>query len=406
MGRSPLEAMQAAVREDPNLSEMSKRTYLGHLALLNSLVKGGTVTLFRSPERVFRLLKENYSSHFTRKQLMASLKAAISRVPAITAKFPTVAQAYKDLMAKDEEQSGTQRRILNGELSEREKKSWLPWKEVLEVQRREAAERPGEVDTLLISMYTLMEPLRQDFGDVRIVYSDAQAKSLPETQGFVQLDKADRTTGSLILRQYKTARKYGAFRRAIPAELVQEIWRSLDKNPREHLFGPYRNRNSFVQQTNRVFCRLFGGRRVTVNTLRHSFISGLDFNTKTPGELFRTSKMMAHGISMQQMYRRLPKEGEVEPDVAAPLRTKNTSSSAKPPAAPAAGATVTPAAAPAAALPPHPPPAAAAASPAPAPSAPLRPFVVIPPTAAKQERRAPQKQKPSDRLPRLLKLTI
>ena len=373
--------MQSAIKNDTEISDATKRTYLGHLSTLNHLVEGSTIRLFRSPEKVFALLQETYPSHATRKQLLASLRAVVTRVPAITAKFPTVCKTYGEIMAKDEEESGTQQRIMNGELSDREKRSWLPWKDVLAVQKRIAAEHPGEPEALLLSVYTLMEPLRQDFGNIRIVYSEAEARALSDTQGYVQLDRANHSAGILVLRQYKTAKRYGAFRRALPPDLVREIWISLEKKPRDHLFGPYTNRNSFVQFSNRALCKLFAGRRVTVNTLRHSFISGIDFNTRTPGELFRASKMMAHGIGMQQMYRRLPKEGDVVPPK--PPRKKRGESAAPPPTPPPAPAAEAVKTRPKKQPAPTPTPTPAPTPPPPQPRAMQRPtFVIVMPSSS------------------------
>jgi hypothetical protein len=65
-------------------------------------------------------------------------------------------------------------------------------------------------------------------------------------------------------------------------------------------------KNSFTKWTNRSLARIFEGKRVTVNTLRHSYISNLDFNAKTPGDLMRSAKMMGHSVNQQQLYRRLP----------------------------------------------------------------------------------------------------
>ena len=166
-------------------------------------------------------------------------------------------------------------------------------------------------------MYVLMEPLRQDYGNVSILEDVSEVDKLDSKQNYLILPKKGGGTEevTLVLRTYKTAKKYGEFKRLIPSPLVNIIRASMEEHPREYLFvdsrkNPFLKRNSFIKWSNRCLETAFEGRRVTVNTLRHSYISSLDFNTRTPGELMRTSKMMGHSMGMQQLYRRIPDSEE------------------------------------------------------------------------------------------------
>ena len=312
MGRSPLDAIEASIRDNPELGDSTKSHYLIQFGILVQLAGGSATTVFRSPEKVYEAMRERYSQTLTRKSLMSVARAIAGHLPEIGNKFPSAAEKYSSFIKKDDDESGTSERMLNGKLSEREEHVYLPWEKVVEARNKmETDKGPGAPETMLVSMYVLMEPLRQDYGNVVIIGNETGVPSLGATQNYLILPDSETSEVTLVLRTYKTAKKYGEFKRLIPSPLVKIIRASLKEHPRDHMFvdsrnRPFLKRNSFIKWSNRCLEVAFEGRRVTVNTLRHSYISSLDFNTRTPGELMRTSKMMGHSLNMQQMYRRLP----------------------------------------------------------------------------------------------------
>ena len=319
MGKSPTQAIEEAIANNEGLGEATKSHYLMQFRILVQLGGGSATTVFRSPEKVYEAMRERYSQPLTRKSLMSVARALVGHLPAIGEKFPNAADKYGEFIRKDDEESGTSERMLNGKMSEREENVYLPWSKIVEARDKVEEERgPGALETLLVSMYVLMEPLRQDYGNVSILENDSTVDKLDSKQNYLVLPRGAGGSGevTLVLRTYKTAKRYGEFKRLIPSPLVKIIRASVEEHPREYLFvdsrgKPFLKRNSFIKWSNRCLETAFDGRRVTVNTLRHSYISSLDFNTRTPGELMRTSKMMGHSIGMQQMYRRLPdKEDE------------------------------------------------------------------------------------------------
>jgi hypothetical protein len=308
MGLSPQEAVERAIGK-ADLSETTKKNYLLQFRNLVRLAGGSAVTVFRSPEKVYAAICAEYPSPLTRRALLSVARALVAHLPAVKRDFPSASDAYAEFLKTDRGIAGEKQRLLDGQLSERERTTFVQWDEILRVRDEAEREDPDSASTLLISMYTLMEPVRQDFGHVRISYKGC---SEPEDDNFCVLDKKDRSSGSLVLAKYKTAKSYGEFRRDLPEPLVELIWKTLDARPRDYLFagvdgGPM-SKGAYTKWSIRTLERLFDGRRVTVNVLRHSFISGMDFNKKTPGEILAASKMMGHSAGQQQMYRRLPSD--------------------------------------------------------------------------------------------------
>lgn len=347
MGVTPQEAVEKAIK-NADLSETTKKNYLLQFKNLVRLAGGSAVTIFRSPEKVYAAICAEYPSPLTRRALLSVARALVAHLPAVKRDFPSASDAYAEFLKTDRGIAGEKQRLLDGQLSERERTTFVQWDEILRVRDEAEREDPDSASTLLLSMYTLMEPMRQDYGHVRISYKGG---SEPEDENFCVLDKKDRSSGSLVLVKYKTAKSYGEFRRELPEALVELVWKTLDARPREYLFvgvdgGPM-SKSAYTKWSIRTLERLFDGRRVTVNVLRHSFISGMDYNTKTPGEIIQTSKLMGHSAGQQQLYRRLP-----------------ASTASLAPAAPRAAAASNP-----------PPPAAAPPAPKP-----LKRFVVEPAT--------------------------
>ena len=151
--------------------------------------------------------------------------------------------------------------------------------------------------------------LRQDFGNIRVLRGRPAIPKAYEQHNYIVI-LPNGSDGELTLNKYKTSSKYKTLTRQIPDKLIRVILASLRKQPRDYLFVddrglPYTKKNSYTKYSNRILQKIFN-KRVTVSTLRHSFISSIDFNASTPRDLFEKSRNMAHSIAMQQLYRKKP----------------------------------------------------------------------------------------------------
>ena len=164
--------------------------------------------------------------------------------------------------------------------------------------------KAGSIDKLLLSLYTYIPPVRADYYDCRI----NPPKSIIEDKksNYVILTDSN-TTSSIVLRDFKTAAKYKEIKHVIPLPLFNEIKASLQEKPRAYLFTmpsdnkrPY-DRNSFSKWANKTLKELFTV-PVTLTTLRHLFISTIDFNKTRGTELEKIGNSMGHSIAMQKGY--------------------------------------------------------------------------------------------------------
>ena len=111
----------------------------------------------------------------------------------------------------------------------------------------------------------------------------------------------------LVLMNHKTAGSHGRLLRVLPPKLTSVLVESLDANPRDYLFvnangTPFTSNHSFTVWMGRLLSRVFGGRNVSVNMLRHSYVSSVDYNNTSASSLARLAKAMGHSETVQRRY--------------------------------------------------------------------------------------------------------
>lgn len=161
----------------------------------------------------------------------------------------------------------------------------------------------GSSERLLISMYTMIPPVRADYFATQIVYDD----EVPTERNYIRI-KNDNV--ECILTDFKTAKTYKQITHKFPPCLVTELNESLRIKPRSYLFintkgEPY-TRNAFVLWTRRCLTRLFET-DFTLVFFRHAFIT--DFITNkvtsetTDAEIKEISDKMGHSPEMFRGYK-------------------------------------------------------------------------------------------------------
>jgi len=158
----------------------------------------------------------------------------------------------------------------------------------------------GTPTHLLLSLYTYLPPLRADYFEVAINPTPAKQKDA----NFVLLNTDPAT---LTVRDFKTAAKYKEINHDLPQPLITTIQASLKTDPRHYLFvmptdrtRPY-DRNGFSKWANKELKQIFKV-PITLTTLRHLYVSTLDFNTTRARDLERIGNSMGHSIAMQKGY--------------------------------------------------------------------------------------------------------
>jgi hypothetical protein len=283
------------------LSKASIRQYVSKLNNLIDITKHDIEWILQHPKEVYNIVINTYHEDQSRKAYLVSVLALFKHVPDLKNKYKEnytkFFQYHKDVNNDVDE------RYRKGIANERQKKSYVQWEDVLKKRQELHDKDYGGIQHLLLSMYTYIPPLRQDFHNIKFVRSMPFGAKASKGN-FMVLNKK---SAVLVLNEFKTKHVFKHYHKELPSELLQIIWKSVDNMPRDYLFvdsngGPYEKEDSFHKFVNRNLKEIFQ-KPVTVNTLRHSFILDERKRNVTPGEEADSAKDMLHSIAMKNNYR-------------------------------------------------------------------------------------------------------
>jgi len=299
----------AALRDSAALSDASKRSYLSSIRQVVMASGLSLEQLLNRPEKLWQIVCDRWDSEATRRNKISPFISMLRLVDGLKKKYEK-AYAYLSKIQSAINESVVEK-MRSGEMTQREKENMPRWSDVVAVFNQLLhQQKGGEVsdECLVLAMYVCMEPLRQDFGAVRL-FTHTSPPSKEQAEGLNYMVLGPGATGTLVLQNYKTSKAYGRYERSLPPNLVKIIRMSLRHNPRDWLFAkkdglPY-ERNSFTAKTNTILNKIFAPKKVGVSMLRHSFISAIDHNNSTTQQLFEVAKNMAHSLDMQLHYRKM-----------------------------------------------------------------------------------------------------
>lgn len=184
-------------------------------------------------------------------------------------------------------------------LNDKELKSFIPWPQVLEVYDTLYASRYNSQlqfkKCITIALYVLFPPRRlADYSHMICVAND---ENLDDTKNYYVMQPK----GKFIFNEYKTKQKYGSQKFIISVKLNKLLTEYVTKYDliNKELIGI--SEIDLTKKIKRTF-KKFTDQNVTVNTLRHSFISYLVSQNKLQITKQRKnlSIKMAHSHVIQQ----------------------------------------------------------------------------------------------------------
>ena len=175
--------------------------------------------------------------------------------------------------------------------------SQLSYHQIMEIREQLPI---GSIERLLISIYTLIPPVRADYFALQIIHDDQE----PVEPNYLRIRHGEIET---VLQDFKTSKTYHEIRNTLPYELTQEIHASLLACPRTFLFtnahGKPHTRNSFTLWTRRVLTRVLQT-DFTLVFFRHAFATHyVTHHNPTDLEISEISKKMGHSSEMFRAYR-------------------------------------------------------------------------------------------------------
>jgi len=218
----------------------------------------------------------------------------------------------------------------SNEPSEREINAYMPLSEIINIRDQLPK---GSMKRLVLYLYTEIPPLRDDYGQIHIYKSASERRKIleitkdedityPENNlipsneevrsGIIPQNSV--TENYLLLKEhlivvqhYKTSKKYGANRIPIPEVVMDEITESLNNIPREYLLikenkQPLVAYNTGSEWINTIFKNTLNNRYITIDAMRHIWITDRKVNNLPLEEQQRIARIMAHSMTTQLRY--------------------------------------------------------------------------------------------------------
>ena len=242
-----------------------------------------------------RLDKNKLSVH-AKDSYVSAIGAIFRHTPGMIQKEHLLYQQWLDIHKEVREPINT--KYKSNKPTERQEKAYVSFDKIEKI--RDSLEKGSEI-RLLISMYTMIPPVRSDYYEVKFYYNE---KDIPnDNSNYILLGKKP----YIGLRKYKTSKTYKLIKIDIPNNLINEIKYSLEKKPRDYLFvkkngEPYKE-NSYNKQMNRLLKKTIND-NFSLTAFRHIFITRRDLKLEEKSGLERdkVAKIMGHSIATQQNY--------------------------------------------------------------------------------------------------------
>ena len=209
--------------------------------------------------------------------------------------------AYNSQLANNNQKAKKENKM-NG----KESAVMLPWEEILEKTK----DIKNLEDRALVSVYTLLPPRRvEDFRLMKIFVKKKGRQVQEDDHNYLVLN-AKRIPQEFVFNKYKTSKHYHQQVIKLPNDLKDILKAYTDKGKANDtcLFsqanGECLSQPGFTSKVRNTF-KKYCGKPLTVNSLRHSFISSLDQNKMSIAQREEVARKMGHSLNEQMTYNKI-----------------------------------------------------------------------------------------------------
>lgn len=191
------------------------------------------------------------------------------------------------------------------EMNDKERAKYLSWKEIIDVREKlyDAIEDFWTFqDYLILCLYTMIPPLRVDFGNMRIF-----TEPPTEWNGNYLVYTPKKST--IILQEYKTSGKYGTLEIPVskPLQAVLAYWMEVFGWGCEYLlytrWGLVMNEFCLGNHIRSLFMK-HANKPTGVSMIRHAYVNNQRKGESKLKKQQEVAKLMAHSLGMNVLYRR------------------------------------------------------------------------------------------------------
>ena len=182
-----------------------------------------------------------------------------------------------------------------GKMNPRQEDAYIPWETIIQIRDQ----LPYGKEKLLISMYTMLDPVRNDYYQVRIFNEPPQSNY---DGSYIVLGN----TNQITIKDYKTTDTYGTKILDIPPKLLYQIKLSLERDPRDYLFqsdtGALYTRVHGNKVFNTMLKRTLKNKGFSLTMFRNSYLSYLKVDQLPIDQRKQIANNMGHSCLRQKVY--------------------------------------------------------------------------------------------------------
>lgn len=311
--------VQTKIRERrPNLKDSTLTSYVSSLrGIFRKAFPGKEFDLRHicgDPDTVLASLKE-LSPHSLKSRL--AVLTVATEACSEGKEFERALNLYREgmLVQRDKAQEIDD----EGHLTERQEGAYMEWPDIVkqvEVLRKGASHLLNSKDTVLpkadlsrlqdyvvAMVYTSQAPRRlMDYATMKLKNYDNSKDNWIDWKG-----------KKFVFNNYKTAGTYGRQEVPISPTLLKVLKRWAQVNDGEYLLRDSRGGEMSSVKLNTLLQKIFNRRGLSVNILRHSYISSqVHPNMKAIKELKETAKAMGHSVEEAMGYKVVERKGKAK----------------------------------------------------------------------------------------------
>ncbi len=300
------EAIAKRLRENkPYIGQSSINTYTSLIANLytNMDQEGSPLEFFnKNYRKVTKYIQDHYTSASGIKTRMAALISYCSNENAI--------DFYREVM---NENMAKQKEIYRSQkLTPAEKKNWIDYTEIeetLDLLKRKTnalfkgvsseniqmAKLQEAQQYIILCLYVLIPPRRL------MDYTEMMCKNYdPETDNFIERTQP----WHFVFNKFKTAKSKGRQEISIPDRLKEVLkkWIKISGKHSDYLLFDRNGNKLTVSQLQHRINGIFSGRKISVNVIRHSYLTHRFGDEEKIAEKEQLAEQMGHSIGQQSEY--------------------------------------------------------------------------------------------------------
>lgn len=272
-----IEIKDSILKNRPNITQSSLKTYMSNIRNISKKINKSLNSIndiIINHKEILDTLKD--SNINDRKTKLSSIIVAIDSKHNNTKDIDDILVTYRSKVKEDKE--ATDKRESNQELTDSQKKNFIPWKEVETIYKNLKSESEGLFklerinqsqfkklqEYVLLSLYVLIPPRRSlDYAAFKIRNIDKEKDNYMTTI---------KRKPNLVFNQYKNSSRIGEQKVEIPTGLKTILTKWISKNPYDYLIVNSLGKPITQSKINSILNSIFG-KNIGSSLLRHIYLT-------------------------------------------------------------------------------------------------------------------------------------